>query len=375
MAHAVVFATLNSSLENWGFQDLFEESEYDASIEGPLIDLHSLRTAPISFDASFTSESTEDFATLLMNVAFIMVCLGLLFFCLLTHGDYDEDEEYHAVDLGKLSGDGPLLSHEHKLKYGSTDWVNDVQCSEGSWAQAYREANHGDEREALELLFRCHIISTYEFAESKVSQEHIEECIWIGTHMLRQKPLSDWVAMRYQAKTVFEEHAAACFQVNSDGNARSSHQRLDRSNTPSPLQSARRYPTSTTSSLSLDSHRQDAIIESPSYAEPPQKLIPTGSSCSSSGDIVQEEIRRPAVEPPKMDYPYTKEFKGKVVQQPVLNATPVEFSTFLHTSAAQQKVMPKQSVLIPRMNLAGLAKEQSSRENDDDDPYTTRDIF
>merc|ERR1719443_415706 len=87
-----------------------------------------------------------------------------------------------------------------------------VEFSDGSWAQVYREAR-GEQKEALELLFRCNIISTDEFAFSSVSQEHIQECIWIATHMLRQKPLEEWVALWQQAQQTFEDSVTACFEA------------------------------------------------------------------------------------------------------------------------------------------------------------------
>lgn len=87
-----------------------------------------------------------------------------------------------------------------------------VEFSDGSWAQVYREAK-GEQKEALELLFRCNIISTEEFAFSSVNQEHIQECIWIATHMLNQKPLEEWVALWQQAQQTFEDSVTACFEA------------------------------------------------------------------------------------------------------------------------------------------------------------------
>jgi len=68
----------------------------------------------------------------------------------------------------------------------------------------------------LELLFRCNIISTQEFAYSRVSQEHIDECVWIGTYMLKQKPLEEWVALWQQAQQTFEDSVTACFTARCE---------------------------------------------------------------------------------------------------------------------------------------------------------------
>lgn len=86
---------------------------------------------------------------------------------------------------------------------------------DGSWAKAYREAT-GERKEALELLERCNIISSQEFAYSRVSQEHIDECVWIGSHMLRQKPLEEWVALWHEAQQTFKDNVTACFTARTD---------------------------------------------------------------------------------------------------------------------------------------------------------------
>jgi hypothetical protein len=87
--------------------------------------------------------------------------------------------------------------------------------SGGTWIKTYRMADHGG-KEALELLFLCNIIPMEEFADSPVSQEHIDECIWISTQMLRQKSLEQWVENWPQATRTFEESVTACFAARKD---------------------------------------------------------------------------------------------------------------------------------------------------------------
>lgn len=316
VADAVFIEPLHASLISWGSILHSSEGPSSTSTVGGAANFHALKTEPISFDAHFRSSGAEDFTTLLINAAFVMVCLGFLFVCLLSNGDDDGD------------GPGDGVPSPQKLES-----LRDVQCreGEGSWAQAYRDAK-GEERDALELLFRCHIISTYEFAESKVSQEHIDECVWIGCHMLRQKPLSDWAAMRYQAKEIFEQNAAACFQARSD--SRSSRQR---SRTPTPEQTPMntRQNLSTSSSLSLDSHLKST---------PRLSIQVSRLDCHPSTAEPHHKGFRPAMQLPRLE--------------------------------SQPKVTPRPAVQIPRMDLRSLSsgKEQSSVA-DDDDPYTTRDIF
>lgn len=84
-----------------------------------------------------------------------------------------------------------------------------VDGNDGTWAYNYRVAE-GKQKEALELLFRCGIIPQHEFACSRVSQDHIDECMWVSMHMLRQRPLEEWVTLSPEAQQMFEE-SVSCF--------------------------------------------------------------------------------------------------------------------------------------------------------------------
>jgi len=120
-----------------------------------------------------------------------------------------------ALMICCLCWDGSVVEDDYDRPDSRNDLQQDfvtVEFTDGSWAQVYREAR-GEQKEALELLFRCNIISTDEFAFSSVSPEHIQECIWIATHMLRQKPLEEWVALWQQAQQTFEDSVAACFEA------------------------------------------------------------------------------------------------------------------------------------------------------------------
>lgn len=89
-----------------------------------------------------------------------------------------------------------------------------VAIGSGTWVHAYRNAN-AEQKDALELLFRCKIISVHEFAHSNASQEHIEECMWIAMQMLRQSPVEDWVVWRQQAVQSFEDSITAIYAARS----------------------------------------------------------------------------------------------------------------------------------------------------------------
>jgi len=90
------------------------------------------------------------------------------------------------------------------------DLAGVLEIGDGTWADTYRHAN-GERKEALELLFLCKIISAHEFAHSHTSEEHVEECVRIGIHMLRQKSSEEWVDWRQQALQSFEDSITAIF--------------------------------------------------------------------------------------------------------------------------------------------------------------------
>jgi hypothetical protein len=372
-------SSLNSSLLNWGFEFIQEsETEHHSSFRGQVI------KHPVTEDG--------DFSTVLVNLLFILVCIALLFVCLL--GSEDETEE--------IRGDRRVRMMSPKTR--ELEGIQEAPSYEGSWAQAYRTAS-GENREALELLFRCHIISTYEFAESRVSQEHIDECIWIGRHMLSQKPMSEWVVIRHQAKEAFEESAVACFQERSE--SRPSSSAWD-SHAPTPLASA------PNSARQLLGHRSDGVSPELLYATAGHPLS-TSSSLSNESQQhlvlplpVSAQVREfPTAQFEKMEL-HKAASQSTTATQPSHATTsssedfniPLSFRTYAesHSAKGQETAMSegmwqppqighsrvgevqpqpykaKKRPEVPRMNLQGMSQVRSSRE-EDDDPYTTRDIY
>jgi len=82
----------------------------------------------------------------------------------------------------------------------------------GTWAQTYENANEQIMKQGLELLFRCHIIPAEEWAESQVSQEHVDECVWITHKMLKERPLEQWLENWPEARNEFNANVTACFE-------------------------------------------------------------------------------------------------------------------------------------------------------------------
>jgi len=207
-----LLSLMSVSLDTWGYKSSnFTTIHVQDQVLGktvvPVVTWNPLAQVPSSklnlfdprvFEAHSMSLLFEPQQTSkLVNVGvliFILSLIAIILTCLCWDGSMLEDEELHS----------PMQEVEQ-------DFAT-LEFSDGSWAQVYREAC-GEKKEALELLFRCNIISTDEFAFSSVSKEHIEECIWIATHMLRQKPLEEWVALWQQAQQTFEDSVTACFEA------------------------------------------------------------------------------------------------------------------------------------------------------------------
>lgn len=107
------------------------------------------------------------------------------------------------------------VDNSSQLDARSREDILSVENCDGTWAQTYRNADE-QSKQGLELLFRCKIIPTDEFAHSKVNQEHIHECVWIAQHMLKQRPLENWLEVWPEAQRTFEESVTACFAARTD---------------------------------------------------------------------------------------------------------------------------------------------------------------
>lgn len=209
-----MLSLMSLNLDTWGYNDTSSSSplgvivstrvDYAANKLGNplaqvLVQDHNLFDARglETHSVSFILESAQGGSAHLLVVLFILLLLSAMLFCLCheVSSDYDGEADMPCSPTSEIK----------------QDFVA-VENTDGSWAQVYREAR-GEQKEALELLFRCNIISTDEFAFSSVSPEHIQECVWIATHMLQQKPLEEWVALWQQAQQTFEDSVAACFEA------------------------------------------------------------------------------------------------------------------------------------------------------------------
>lgn len=129
-------------------------------------------------------------------VLITLVGIGIAFMFM----EEDDDKESARVH------EGPPKPREELVSMESCD---------GTWAVTYQNAE-AQHKQGLELLFRCHIIPTQEFAHAKVSQEHIDECVWIATHMLRQRSLEEWLNEWPQARDTFDDSVRKCYEERKD---------------------------------------------------------------------------------------------------------------------------------------------------------------
>lgn len=183
--------SMASNLNNWGSQAVGSEpNKLEYHLDGPdtYTAFHRQRShkkagAPLG-----------KFAGLLVVVAISVTVLSFLCACFGRWWDADEDE---------LKGPDPTLAA--------------VENCNGPWARAYREST-GERRTAIEMLFKCNIITMPEFANYAVSRQHsnIDDCIQIGVGMLQERTTSQWEVRWQEAQKTFDIKASqGGFHVDS----------------------------------------------------------------------------------------------------------------------------------------------------------------
>jgi len=89
-----------------------------------------------------------------------------------------------------------------------------AQNSKAPWAQAFQEAV-GTRRDAIDMLYRCNIVSLEEFTDDSVERERIEEFCWVAVNMLLEQPANEWVCSGTHAKETFERSFKSSFPARS----------------------------------------------------------------------------------------------------------------------------------------------------------------
>jgi len=204
---------VNVGLDAWGTKAWMAPEFPLVAVAGenPLASLRWLRTEFTSFDTHrqmLARSLGGDISSGLIVLLFLLLAMGLLAQCITR---CDDDDESSTAKSQKV-----LTKKESQDGVGTPKKESHL----GTWAQAYSEAS-GPEREALNLLSRCQIVSVYEFTESRVGRDHIDECIRIARQMLQQRSMSDWIAIRYRAKQIFQEKAHDAHDANNHQEAAS----------------------------------------------------------------------------------------------------------------------------------------------------------
>lgn len=286
IAQPAFIQLVNVGLDTWGKKQWIapEFPLVAAAGESPLASLRWVRTEFTSFDSSFNTnfKSRSLIAEICMGLIvllFVLLVLGLVGQCM---SRCDEEDVVGTPKSQKA------LAAKKESQDDSTAPKKDTHL--GTWAQAYSEAT-GPEREALDLLFRCQIVSVYEFTESRVGRDHIDECIRIARQMLQQRSMSDWIALRYRAKQIFQERAHDVHDATSHQEAASldSVQSLQ-DHAAASLQS--QYYAHATSATSRD--------QSPSPPQSPMRMV-------------METRNTPPIRPivPRMDLHGVNDFKNQ----------------------------------------------------------------
>lgn len=179
---------------------------------------------PVELLRSSLASGDVSFSKIIALTLFAVVLMGLLLtFCFADDSGGFGSEEASArkpsgseerVEVAQPPPSFTIPQSSERSANTKTNLLS-LEPSPGTWAKTFRNADQSS-KEALELLFRCNIIPMQEFANSYVSQEHIDECVWISTQMLRQKSLEEWVEAWPEAMKTFEESVTACFAARTD---------------------------------------------------------------------------------------------------------------------------------------------------------------
>jgi hypothetical protein len=191
------------------------------------------KTQPMSFHLmdNMQGSASDDFLRVMSTLVMVAIFVGLIgmLVCALPDDDEAADRTMQGDKIKKVDTQFRPMS-EQDLKFSQPNLPEVVEATppksaddlrfavaghEGTWAEIYRESSE-NQREALELLFRCGIIPVHEFKYHRVKKEHISECVWIATNMLRKKPLEDWVTSWAEAQQSFEESVTQSFAKRTE---------------------------------------------------------------------------------------------------------------------------------------------------------------
>jgi hypothetical protein len=175
--------TTSSRLHRWGSLAAGIAPKSDSDVR-PSSSLAARASGNLNLDASHAhaNQFRLDRASMaaLFMIAIAITVLSVVCSCFGSWWDAD-DAEFRAYD--------PTLAT--------------VEDCDGSWATAYRGAE-GQERKAIELLFRCNIISMPEFSDFYCDREYIDDRIQIATQMLQEHSIAEWERRWQDAQKIYD---------------------------------------------------------------------------------------------------------------------------------------------------------------------------
>lgn len=207
---------------------------------------------PVAYHAAGISEKKADVICMLFVVAVVV----LVSCCVAVFADFDSSD--YGIEQKSLGH-----SSSHTTLKTLAEMLEALEKADGTWAQNYKVAE-GKRKMALELVFRCSIIPEPEFAHSRVSQEHIDECIWIAVNMLKKRSVEEWVDKWLEARVTFNESVTACFQARTELMDPAQPSSLSSRHAPSPAYnqafSPPRQHSQEEAVLSKDSDGQNLLV-------------------------------------------------------------------------------------------------------------------
>lgn len=148
---------------------------------------------------------TKTMTRIILITFLSLLCIGLVL-------GYTEKagEETSSPDLSRSS-----MGHYNDPRDLKRPALLVTEGHDGDWSKKYRAADR-TQKQALDLLYQSNIIPDQEFLHAKVSQDHIDECIWIANAMLKQQTMREWLDSGEYAREYFHSCVTALFEARSD---------------------------------------------------------------------------------------------------------------------------------------------------------------
>jgi hypothetical protein len=161
---------------------------------------------------SFGSKKASSFTIDSKIITRLLLCLLISLLCIgLALGYAEKSEDNDSIDLPRGT-----LGHYSDTRVLKKPLGVLIDNHDGDWSIRYHNTADQSQKKAFELLYLCDIIPVQDFLHAKVSQDHIDECLWIANAMLKQKTDRDWVESGVYARDFFNSCVTALYEARSD---------------------------------------------------------------------------------------------------------------------------------------------------------------